>query len=712
MATRWGICSAGKISHDFSVALRTLTPGDHEIVAVAARDLLHAEEFAKKHNIPRAYGSYNELANDPDIDVVYIGTIHPYHLATGKLFMKSQKNVLIEKPLAMNSREVQELITAAQDNGVFFMEAIWTRFFPAFLELRRLLGQGEVGDVQMVRADLGAPLTHIPRFAERKLGGGAVLDLGIYSLQFILMVFNGERPESIHATGHCIDTGVDGTAVMVLKFSGNRLAISTCSITTTLSCEAVISGTKGTIKIPNHMWCPTSLEVNGKEVQFPLPEPDMPLNFKNSTGLRYEAEEVRHCLLKAFDSANADNVFSASHTATAPVAVARDLRYLLYDVNPPEGFNLRRDVYIRMASLVKTLRKEGDDWVLVLPPWGRLYHWQSSNIHQIRIPWGEFFSLTSLQANVPVIEYEEFIAENGGPFIDQVLVLQNYAEGWTDGKWEEKVDERPCIDKLMYSKDKQGYYRGWFWGYEETRARNVTCISAQGHASIMAPVLQKNITVTSVMLDRAETLLHDHYAGKDYWDTRRSMVFAKHLRLIGDDFRAKYLNSTDDRDHTVYSEDWTRMKAKLGSAKGGPYLGVHLRRKDFIWGHREDVPSLKGAVKKIRSLMKKHKLDNVFIATDADEEELKELKRLLPDMVRYEPSTEDLELFKDGGVAIIDQWICAHARVFIGTSVSTFSFRIHEEREILGFDPKTTYNRFCGDTEKECEQPTHWKIVY
>ncbi|XP_063356067.1 GDP-fucose protein O-fucosyltransferase 2 isoform X2 [Pelmatolapia mariae] len=365
--------------------------------------------------------------------------------------------------------------------------------------------------------------------------------------------------------------------------------------------------------------------------------------------------------LSAFDEGNSDNVFSASQTVTAPIAAARDLRYLLYDVNPPEGFNLRRDVYIRMASLVKTLRKEGDDWVLVLPPWGRLYHWQSPNLHQIRIPWGEFFSLTSLQANVPVIEYEEFIAENGGPFIDHVLVLQNYAEGWTDGKWEEKVDERPCIEKLMYSKDKHGYYRGWFWGYEETRARNVTCLSAQGHASVIAPVLQKNITAISVMLDRAETLLHDHYAGKDYWNTRRSMVFAKHLRLIGDNFRSRHLNSTDETDHTPYSEDWTRMKAKPGSAKGGPYLGVHLRRKDFIWGHREDVPSLKGAVKKIRSLMKKHKLDKVFVATDADDEEIKELKKLLPDMVRFEPSTEDLELFKDGGVAIIDQWICAHA---------------------------------------------------
>ncbi|KAL4609113.1 GDP-fucose protein O-fucosyltransferase 2 [Arapaima gigas] len=404
--------------------------------------------------------------------------------------------------------------------------------------------------------------------------------------------------------------------------------------------------------------------------------------------------------------------FDAGQAARAlPVAAARDVRYLLYDVNPPEGFNLRRDVYIRMVTLVKTLRQRGD-WVLVLPPWGRLYHWQSPNIHQQRIPWGKFFSISSLQTNVPVLEYKEFITESGGPFIDQVLVLQSYAEGWTEGKWEEKVDVRPCIEKLAYAKDKQGYYRGWFWGYEETRGLNVTCLSVQGHASILAPYLLDNITATSVMLDRAETVLHDHYAGKDYWDTRRSMVFAKHLRNIGDEFRAKYLNSTDERDLTVYQEDWTRMKVKLGSARGGPYLGVHLRRKDFIWGHREDVPSLKGAVKKIRSLLKKLKLERVFVATDADEEELKKLKKMLPEMIRFEPTLEDLELLKDGGVAIIDQWICAHARYFIGTSVSTFSFRIHEEREILGFDPKTTYNRFCGDSEKECEQPTHWKIVY
>ncbi|PIO28860.1 hypothetical protein AB205_0076930 [Aquarana catesbeiana] len=234
-------------------------------------------------------------------------------------------------------------------------------------------------------------------------------------------------------------------------------------------------------------------------------------------------------------------------------------RYLLYDVNPPEGFNLRRDVYIRMASLLKTLRKSSE-WVLVLPPWGRLYHWQSPDIHQIRIPWAEFFDLDSLNKNIPVIEYEDFLAESGGPFIDQVYVLQGYAEGWKEGTWEEKVDQRPCIDKLMYSEDKNGYYRGWFWGYEETRGLSVTCLSVQGSASIIAPVLLKNTTARSVMLDRAENLLHDHYGGKDYWDTRRSMVYAQHLRIVGDEFRAHLLQSNDEADKTIFQEDWTKVK--------------------------------------------------------------------------------------------------------------------------------------------------------
>ncbi|XP_071750427.1 trans-1,2-dihydrobenzene-1,2-diol dehydrogenase-like [Centroberyx gerrardi] len=298
MATRWGICSAGKISNDFTVALKTLPPEDHQIVAVAARKLQDAQAFAKKHSIPRAYGGYEELARDPDIEVVYIGTIHPFHISASLLFMNAKKNVLCEKPLAMNSREVKEMVAAAKMNNVFLMEAVWTRFFPASLEIKRLLAQEEVGEVKMVRADFAIPQMHIRRAVEKELGGGALLDIGVYCLQFICMVYNGEKPESIQATGVCLDTGVDETMVVTLKFSRNRMAVFSCSLAVEMPNDAIIVGTKGTIKVPAHMWSPTSLMVNGKETQYPVPEPYLPLNFPNSTGLRYEAEEIRQCLLK------------------------------------------------------------------------------------------------------------------------------------------------------------------------------------------------------------------------------------------------------------------------------------------------------------------------------------------------------------------------------------------------------------------------------
>ncbi|KAJ8272268.1 hypothetical protein COCON_G00111270 [Conger conger] len=298
MTTKWGICSAGMISHDFTVALKTLPPGDHQVVAVAARDLGRAQEFAKKHNIPKAYGNYEELAKDPEIDVVYVGNIHPCHLPVCLLYMNARKNVLCEKPFAMNSMEVQGLIASARENNVFLMEAVWTRFFPASREISRVLSQGEVGEVKVVRVEFGLPLLHVPRAVENELGGGALLDIGVYCLQFALMVFNGDRPESIQASGFCLDTGVDEAMVVTLTFSGNRIAVCICSIAVQLPNEALIVGTKGQIRIPRHMWCPTTLVVNGKETQYPLPEPSLPVNFPNSTGMRYEAEEVRQCLLK------------------------------------------------------------------------------------------------------------------------------------------------------------------------------------------------------------------------------------------------------------------------------------------------------------------------------------------------------------------------------------------------------------------------------
>ncbi|KAM3626296.1 uncharacterized protein V6R79_026416 [Siganus canaliculatus] len=298
MATKWGICSAGSISNDFTVALRCLPSADHQVVAVAARKLQDAQEFAQKHGISRAYGSYEELARDPDIDVVYIGVIHPHHLSTCLLFMNAKKNVLCEKPLAMNTKEAKEILASAKKNNVFLMEAVWTRFFPASVELRRLLAQGSLGEVKIVRSEFGLPLMHVARCVEKELGAGTMLDLGVYCLQLTCMVFNGERPESIKAMGTLMETGVDESLTVTLKYSKNRMAVFTCTSAVKLPNAAIIVGTKGSIGIPDHLWCPTSLVVNGQETSYPLPEPGLPLNTLNSTGMCYEAEEVRQCLLK------------------------------------------------------------------------------------------------------------------------------------------------------------------------------------------------------------------------------------------------------------------------------------------------------------------------------------------------------------------------------------------------------------------------------
>ncbi|XP_066463966.1 trans-1,2-dihydrobenzene-1,2-diol dehydrogenase-like [Eleutherodactylus coqui] len=298
MATRWGICSAGKICNDFVVALQTLPAQDHQAIVVAARDLNRAKEFAQRHNIPKAYGTYEELAKDPDIDVVYVGAIHPAHRDLVLLFFNHGKNVLCEKPMAMNLTEVKELTSAARKHNLFFMEAVWSRFFPVYGEIRSQLHLKAIGDVKVVRAEFGVNLLGVPRAVEKELGGGAILDIGCYCIQFALMVFNGEKPESVTAKGFLHDTGVDETVTVILQYPGKRQAILTCTMVTELPNQAVISGTKGMIQIPSYIWSPTSIIVNGKEMKYSLPPTTKHLYFKNSTGLSYEAEHVRECLLK------------------------------------------------------------------------------------------------------------------------------------------------------------------------------------------------------------------------------------------------------------------------------------------------------------------------------------------------------------------------------------------------------------------------------
>ncbi|XP_007536031.1 trans-1,2-dihydrobenzene-1,2-diol dehydrogenase [Erinaceus europaeus] len=299
MALHWGIVSAGLIASDFTTMLRMLPRSEHQVVAVAARDLSRAKEFARKHDIPKAYGSYEELAKDPNVEVVYIGTQHPQHKAAVLLSLAAGKAVLCEKPMGVNAAEVREMVAEARSRGLFLMEAIWTRFFPASETLRSVLAQGALGELRVARAEFGKDLTHVRRAVDWAQAGGGLLDIGIYCIQFISMVFRGQRPEKISAVGRIHETGVDDTVTVLLQYPGGVHASFTCSITAKLSNTASVSGTKGMAKILEPCWCPTELVVKGDHQEFPLPPaPNKEFNFTNGPGMMYEAKHVRECLRK------------------------------------------------------------------------------------------------------------------------------------------------------------------------------------------------------------------------------------------------------------------------------------------------------------------------------------------------------------------------------------------------------------------------------
>ena len=306
MALRWGILGAGKIAHDFVVGLRTLPKLEHQVEAVAEMALEPAQRFATTHSIPRYYGSFEELMKDEGLDIIYIATIHVTHLDIGLKVLEAGKPVLCEKPMTMNARDTKALIHKAREKGLFLMEATWMRFFPAVVELRRMIAEGDIGEVKFVRANFSfrrPPDRAKGRLTDPKLGGGSILDVGIYTISFATMLFGAERPEKIYAQGSLLPTGVDDLAAMTLTYSHGRIAQLSCSISYDMSCDAVVCGTKGELRLPHPFWCPTKLtspeSVYEKETvskEYPLPTPYLPGNYPNCTGLRYEAQEVYTCL--------------------------------------------------------------------------------------------------------------------------------------------------------------------------------------------------------------------------------------------------------------------------------------------------------------------------------------------------------------------------------------------------------------------------------
>ncbi|CAG9821026.1 unnamed protein product [Phaedon cochleariae] len=383
-------------------------------------------------------------------------------------------------------------------------------------------------------------------------------------------------------------------------------------------------------------------------------------------------------------------------------------RFLLYDVNRPEGFNLRRDVYMRFAVLAHNMQQSANIFLnkfkLVLPPWSYLVHWDNSGEPEY-IPWGLYFDLRSLQMFAPVIEMHEFFNKYPRKYsklkIDEVYTLQHFENMFETGNFEDRMKIEKCLNKPDLT----------FFFYDNITAKHAQCLSYHGPATKLTELFLNN-TAKTILIDHAEVALHDFFGNNIYWQARRSMRFSKDLKKIAGNFRQTHLNSHDDSDGTSLPENWTDEQPRR-NALGGPYVGIHLRRRDFIRNRPNESPSIKDISQQLLKELEKTKLDTVFLASDGSQSEFEELSLLLSNykIIRYNPPVAVIKKYGDGGIAIIDQIICSHARFFIGTHESTFSFRIQEEREILGFPVETTFNAFCKN-KSNCSKPSIWKIVY
>ncbi len=287
---RWGLVGLGNISRKFATGLGVLS--DAEVYAVASRSQEKADAFGAEFGAAKCYGSYEDLANDPDVDVVYIGTPHTYHMPNTLLCLNAGKHVLCEKPFAVNRAQAQAMVDCARANNRFLMDAFWTRFFPAMVKLRELLADKVIGDVMLLQVDFGFRLGQIlpeHRLFNPELAGGALLDVGVYCVQLASMVY-GKQPSEILSQGTLGSTGVDELSATIFKYSDYELATIATSIRLSTPQEARIMGSKGVIALSN-WWQPSEMTVavSGQE-----PET---LRFNNEgNGFNYEAAAVGNCI--------------------------------------------------------------------------------------------------------------------------------------------------------------------------------------------------------------------------------------------------------------------------------------------------------------------------------------------------------------------------------------------------------------------------------
>jgi len=291
---RWGILGCGRIARKFAADLKLVT--DAKLVALGARRLETALDFAKDFPVAHVHGSYDELVRNPEVDVIYIASPHGLHHEHALLCLRNRKAVLCEKAFAINCLQVKEMIRCAKENKTFLMEAVWTKFLPHYKLVQKMISAGELGEIRSVLINFGfIPQPPVPpRIYDPALGGGSLLDIGIYNVFMALSVLG--RPDIVEASMTPAPTGVDEQCAMLFKYNNGALVQLFSSFSSNLGTEADICGTKSRIRLTARFYAPnTTIEYYpGREDSRQI----IPYDKEAGAGYQYEARHVGECLRK------------------------------------------------------------------------------------------------------------------------------------------------------------------------------------------------------------------------------------------------------------------------------------------------------------------------------------------------------------------------------------------------------------------------------
>lgn len=289
---KWGIIGLGNIANKFAQTVKAME--SVELEAVASRSKEKSEAFGKLYDVQahKCYGSYEELINDESIDVVYIAVPHVFHKEISILCLKNGKGVLCEKPVTINESEIRAVIDVAKDNKMFFMEAMKTRFLPINQKVKEIINQGALGDIRLLQADFGfsSEFDSKDRLYNKDLGGGALLDVGIYAISYSSFIF-GNYPKDIKSNVYIGKSGVDECVSINLEYEEGKQAQLYAAINLDTVRDANIIGTKGRIRIPKFSNADTAyVFIDGKEEKIEIP---FEIN-----GFEYQIKEVVDCINK------------------------------------------------------------------------------------------------------------------------------------------------------------------------------------------------------------------------------------------------------------------------------------------------------------------------------------------------------------------------------------------------------------------------------